>query len=177
MSNLHRLLIFQLKIISFAIGVVLLSGCYHKIDPMTVEPAGKIKLAGIFTDNMVLQRDMALPVWGTADPGKRITVKFGSSIKHTVSDPEGKWQVKLPPLKVNRTPSELKVFGSETIVIKNILVGDVWPGIRTIKYCAKCDNAERPLLLRQIPKSVYSLMEEKESNPFLIVAGNGKYAA
>ncbi|MEI8063723.1 MAG: sialate O-acetylesterase, partial [Verrucomicrobiota bacterium] len=40
------------------------------------EAGAAVKLPSVFSDHMVLQRDMAVPIWGTAAPGEKITVKF-----------------------------------------------------------------------------------------------------
>lgn len=85
----------------------------------------------IFTDNMVLQRDMQVPVWGTSDAGDRITVSFSGQTKEAVADKDGKWLVKLAPLNVSATAQTMtitssKITQSPALQIKNILVGDVW---------------------------------------------------
>ena len=55
-------------------------------------------LAAVFANNMVLQRGQAVPVWGTADPGRSITVSFGGQYKTTTAGPDGRWQVQLDPM-------------------------------------------------------------------------------
>lgn len=83
----------------------------------------EIKLPAIFADHMVLQRDAAVPVWGTATLGEIVTVEFAGQKKTATADSNGKWLVKLDPLKESAEPRELKV-GS--IVIHDVLVGEVW---------------------------------------------------
>ena len=66
----------------------------------------KVELAPVFSDNAVLQRDVEVPVWGFADPGESVTVKFADQTKTTTAGDDGKWMVKLSPLaasKENRT--------------------------------------------------------------------------
>ncbi len=82
-----------------------------------------LKLAGLFTDHMVLQRDQALPVWGWARPGEVVTVEFAAQKKTAEADPNGKWMVKLDPLKASMEPHELNAGG---VIIRDVLVGDVW---------------------------------------------------
>jgi sialate O-acetylesterase len=82
--------------------------------------------AKLFTDNMVLQRDSVVPIWGTADAGEEVTVGFAGQTKKTTAGPDGKWMVRLDPLPVNTQPAELTVKGSDQVTLKNILVGDVW---------------------------------------------------
>jgi sialate O-acetylesterase len=85
-----------------------------------------VKLPKIFGDNMVLQRDMPVPVWGWADKGEKVTVSFGGQEKTATAGEDGKWMVKLDPLKGSKVPAELKVTGTSTVVFKNVVVGEVW---------------------------------------------------
>jgi len=91
--------------------------------PLAGLHAAELKLPAIFADHMVLQRDAAVPVWGTAAPGENVTVEFAGQKKTTVADVAGKWLVKLDPLKASAEPRELKVGG---VVIRDVLVGEVW---------------------------------------------------
>ncbi len=91
--------------------------------------ANGLKLHPIFTDNIVLQRDMPVPIWGTSDPEDKITVSFSEQTKDAVTDKDGKWIVKLDPLKVSAEPQVLTVsssVGDQKLKIENVLVGDVW---------------------------------------------------
>jgi len=58
-----------------------------------------VKLVSPLTDNMVLQREMDVPIWGTAAPKERITVSFNEQRKLTTADEAGKWNVVLSPMK------------------------------------------------------------------------------
>lgn len=84
-----------------------------------------IKLDSLFSDNIVLQRGMEVPVWGRADDGEKITVEFAGQTVSTVTK-NGKWMVKLNPMKENSQPQEMIVKGNNTLKIKNILIGEVW---------------------------------------------------
>ena len=84
-----------------------------------------VKLNSLFSDNIVLQRGMEVPVWGWADEGEKVTVEFAGQSISTVTQ-NGKWMVKLKPLKENSIPQEMKVIGKNTLTIKNILIGEVW---------------------------------------------------
>ena len=87
---------------------------------------GQVTLPKILGHNMVLQQGKKVPVWGTANPGEKITVAFAGQNKTTVADGSGKWSVKLNAMKASFTPREMTIKGSNTIVLKNILVGEVW---------------------------------------------------
>jgi len=83
-----------------------------------------VKPAGLFSDNAVLQQGIAVPVWGTADNGEKVTVKFqGQELSTEAKD--GKWMVKLAALKAGG-PLNMTISGTNTIEFKNILVGEVW---------------------------------------------------
>ena len=58
-----------------------------------------VTLPSIFRDDMMLQRDVLVSVWGTADAGERVTVTLGKQRPTAVADAAGKWTVKLAPLK------------------------------------------------------------------------------
>ena len=85
-----------------------------------------VKLAAVFGDNMVLQQQMAVPVWGWAEPGAQVTVKFAGQEKSTRAATDGKWLVKLDKLNASFAPQLLTVAAGETNVFTNILVGEVW---------------------------------------------------
>jgi sialate O-acetylesterase len=87
-----------------------------------------VKLHGLFTDNMVLQRNSAVPVWGWADEGEKVTVEFqGQKASATAKD--GKWIVRLKKMRASdasQKGGELRVNGKNSITLKNVLVGEVW---------------------------------------------------
>jgi len=88
---------------------------------------GAVKLPAIISDHMVLQRDVAAPIWGTAAPGEEISVSIAEQRKTTTAGADGKWQVKLDPLKVAEGLT-LTVKGSNIIEVNDVLVGEVWLG-------------------------------------------------
>ncbi|MDA3926090.1 MAG: beta galactosidase jelly roll domain-containing protein [Kiritimatiellae bacterium] len=85
-----------------------------------------IKMPAIFSDNMLLQQGKPVPVYGTADPSEKVTVKFCGQSKATTADAAGNWKVTIEPLKKLAKPTEMRVIGKNTIVIKNVLIGDIW---------------------------------------------------
>ncbi len=84
-----------------------------------------VKLPALFSDNMVLQQGVAVPVWGWADEGEEVTVTFTGQ-KHTTRATGGKWSLKLTPLKASVAPEVLTVKGKNQIELKNVVVGEVW---------------------------------------------------
>lgn len=83
------------------------------------------RLNSLFRPHAVLQRGVALPVWGTASSGQAVTVEFAGQKVSTVAK-DGKWQVKLKPLSASVTPQTLTVTGGNTLTVPDLLVGDVW---------------------------------------------------
>ena len=87
---------------------------------------GGLKLAAVFTDNMVLQRNQPIQIYGTANGGDTIEVTFKQQKKNVIVDKYGKWKISFPAL-TKGGPYEMTVQSKATkIVLKNILVGDVW---------------------------------------------------
>lgn len=84
-----------------------------------------VRLASIFGDGMVLQRNVDVPVWGTAKKGEKITVTIAGRKKNTVADKAGTWMVHLSPMKEGG-PYVLTAAGSDTVRLTDILVGEVW---------------------------------------------------
>ena len=85
-----------------------------------------VNVVGLFRDNMVLQRDMELPVWGGGQKGEKVTVEFAGVTKATDVDEKGEWLVKIGPLAAGG-PHEMKISqGAAVATLKNILVGEVW---------------------------------------------------
>ncbi|MBQ5531389.1 MAG: hypothetical protein IIT98_05245 [Kiritimatiellae bacterium] len=90
-------------------------------------PAAAIETATPFADNMVLQRDTAVPVWGRAQPGEKVTVEFAGQKKETVAGDDGRWETALDPMPASGVNRILSVAGRDGAVeFKNVLVGEVW---------------------------------------------------
>lgn len=100
-----------------AIAVVLL--------PLVAGRANVV-LPDVLSDAMVLQRDRPVLIWGQADAGETVTVRFAGQTRKATADSVGKWRVKLDPLHASATPATMKIAGKNTIELKNILVGEVW---------------------------------------------------
>ncbi|WP_348811458.1 GDSL-type esterase/lipase family protein [Flavobacterium maritimum] len=87
---------------------------------------GGLKLAAVFTDNMVLQRNQTIAVYGTANGGDSIEVTFKKQKKATTADKHGKWRITFAAM-TQGGPYEMTIQSKGTsIVLKNILLGDVW---------------------------------------------------
>lgn len=87
-----------------------------------------VRLPAIIGNNMVLQADKPLPIWGWAEPGEDVTVTLGANQATAKADAQGSWRANLPAQKASATAAEMTVAGKNTIKITNILVGEVWGG-------------------------------------------------
>lgn len=106
-------------------GGVILAALLLTLPQVEAAPA----LSPLFTDRMVLQRDQQVPVWGSAATNEVITVTFADQSKTVGVDANGRWLVRLDPIPASREPRELRVTasrGREAIVLRDVLVGDVW---------------------------------------------------
>ena len=86
----------------------------------------EVKPHGLFCDGAVLQREIEVPVWGTAREGERVTVQFQGQELATIAK-NGRWLVQLKPLK-SGGPFVMTIAGDNTVTITNVLVGEVWVG-------------------------------------------------
>jgi sialate O-acetylesterase len=85
----------------------------------------EVRLPYILSDNMVLQRDIPVNIWGWADPGERVQVLFNGQKVSAKAARNGEWRVQLEPISAGG-PFDMNIKAKNTIVLKNILVGDVW---------------------------------------------------
>lgn len=92
---------------------------------------GDLKVHPIFSSNMVLQRDMDIVVWGTADAGEKVAVELFNG-KTTVgkgegtADDKGNWTVTLPKQTKTGTTFRMEVKGKSEVTFTGVAVGDVW---------------------------------------------------
>jgi sialate O-acetylesterase len=86
-----------------------------------------VTLPSLFGDHMVVQRNIAVPVWGTATANESITVKLGTQQATATAGADGKWTVHLPAQDAGG-PFSMTVTGSSTVTIADVYVGEVWVG-------------------------------------------------
>jgi len=101
-----------------------------------VAPAA-VKLPSIFSDHVVLQRQMPLTIWGWADAGEKVTVELAGKSATTQAGDDGRWRVELPAMEAGG-PHTLTVKGSNTLTVNDVLVGEVW-------LCSGQSNMEWPV--------------------------------
>lgn len=113
------------------VAVAVLSACANAA-------MAEVKLGSIFSNSMVLQRELPVPVWGWDESGTEVTVKFGDQTKTATAGKSGKWMVKLDALKANAKGQTLSVSGSSKVELTDVLVGEVW-------ICSGQSNMEWPV--------------------------------
>jgi sialate O-acetylesterase len=99
-----------------------------------------VTLAPLFRDGAIFQREKPVPVWGLAKPGEKITVTFAGQTHETAAGKDGRWMVRLAPLRANAKPAELVAKGNNELRVRDILVGEVW-------FCSGQSNMNWPVKL------------------------------
>ncbi|PTS98541.1 sialate O-acetylesterase [Flavobacterium sp. HMWF030] len=121
----------------------------------------QIKLPRLISDGMILQRDTKVKIWGWASPKEKIQLDFNHKTYKVETNAEGKWTIFLPSQKAGG-PYEMTLKGSNTIVLKNILFGDVW-------VCSGQSNMELPMdRLKDKYKEVIAKAENPNIRQFLV---------
>ena len=85
----------------------------------------EVRLPHIIGNNMVLQRNQELRIWGWADRGEKVTVHLNEAVESTRCGKDGKWLITLPAMEAGG-PYAMKIRGRNIIELENILIGDVW---------------------------------------------------
>ncbi len=85
----------------------------------------QLRLPGLISDGMVLQRDTDVRIWGWAAAGEEISIKFIDREYKTAAGRDGRWQVTLSGLRAGG-PYQMEIGASRVITVKDILVGEVW---------------------------------------------------
>ncbi len=85
----------------------------------------QVRLPKLISDGMVLQRNAPVKLWGWASAGELIVIQFVESTYKTITDRSGNWNIVLPKMKAGG-PYELKITSNDTVIIHDILIGDVW---------------------------------------------------
>lgn len=117
----------------------------------------QLQFAKIFSDNMILQRDKAINIWGKSSPMDQVIISFGGETKKVVTHKDSSWMVHFKSQKANLHPQSIYVSaGLQKDSIKNILIGDLWlcvgqsnmewPMSKELNYNTEKTNAQRPLI-------------------------------
>ncbi|MGB2823590.1 MAG: sialate O-acetylesterase [Phycisphaerae bacterium] len=139
-----------------------------------IASAGTLKTHGVFSSEMVIQRDKPIKIWGWAKPGGKVSVQFGRERAAAAADGKaGRWEVTFPPRGADANSQRLTVTaGDEKIEMDNIVIGDVWVmngqsnmafGLgKTFRSDLETSTAHLPLLreVRIAPNEHYTLQED-----------------
>ncbi len=142
--------VFMLRIVVTAF-FVLVFGVAH----------ANLSLSSIFTDNMVLQQQKKLPIWGKASVGKKVSVKtsWNNKTYYTEVDQSGAWKIQITTPAAGG-PYSIDIVAGEKFVLKNILIGEVW-------LCSGQSNMEMPLKgypSQPILESTTSILQANNDN-------------
>ncbi|MGB1130657.1 MAG: hypothetical protein ACPG4K_11455, partial [Haloferula sp.] len=126
-----------------------------------------LDLGSPFHDHAILQREMAVPVWGWSKPGTKVSVEFAGQKKSATAGEDGKWMLKLDPLKASAEPAEMVIQeeGGKSETLTDILVGEVWlaSGQSNMQWLANKSVVGRQL----IPGILKRVEEGKEPMPVI----------
>ncbi|MCA9246335.1 MAG: hypothetical protein KDA42_04440 [Planctomycetales bacterium] len=113
-------------------------------------------VSNVFQTNMVLQRDKPIHVWGWAEPGEQVTVEFAAEQAFAKAGDDRAWKATLSAVPACSEPQPMTVKGkSETLVLENILVGDVWVlgGQSNMEFeLAKVENGRLEIISANYPQ-------------------------
>jgi sialate O-acetylesterase len=101
--------------------------------------ADNLEVSPVISDGMVLQRGVAVPIWGTADPDAVVNVAFAGQTHEAKADEHGRWRIELDPMPADATGRDMTISsGDQAITLTDVLVGEVW-------VCAGQSNMAWPL--------------------------------
>ncbi|HRI20695.1 MAG TPA: sialate O-acetylesterase, partial [Panacibacter sp.] len=104
---------------------------------MFTDVAAQVKLPKLIGDSMILQRDAKLKIWGWAAAKEKVTIHFNNKTYNTITAQDGMWMITLMPMHAGG-PYDMQIDAGNRIIIKNILIGDVW-------VCSGQSNMEMPM--------------------------------
>jgi sialate O-acetylesterase len=108
----------SLRLKPFALLLILLA-------PATL--VAELSLPHFFSNNMVLQRDREVAIWGKADPGANVTVNFKGHQVNTWTNTDGDWRTSIGSGPADAVGAKLSISnGQERTILENVLVGEVW---------------------------------------------------
>ncbi|HXL57193.1 MAG TPA: sialate O-acetylesterase, partial [Chitinophagaceae bacterium] len=97
----------------------------------------QVKLPRLISDSMILQRDTKVNIWGWAAIDEKVTINFHNKAYSVIAGKDGRWMITLSPMKAGG-PYDMEINASNHIILKNILMGDVW-------VCSGQSNMELPM--------------------------------
>jgi len=151
------------------IGAVMLFSSLDKVSAEEVSKDTTLRTTNIIQNNMVLQRDMKLPIWGYNAGGTTVTVKFNGQEKSGVTADTGKWIVYLDPMPAGG-PYEMDITSTDgsSLHYSNVMLGEVW-------LCAGQSNMDRPLTESNNAAAVIADAKNRNMRIYNVIEKYGDY--
>lgn len=119
--------------------------------------SSQLRLARIFSNNMVLQREAPIRIWGKAAPGETVTISFAKQTKNAIAENDSSWSVSFTKQKANSNPQTIFIYSSnKRVELHNIFIGDIWlcsgqsnmefPMVREMHWQQEKNDAHQPLI-------------------------------
>ena len=125
-----------------------------------------VTLPAVLADHMVVQRGLPVHVWGMAAPHEAVSVTFRGEMKARTADDDGRWSVFLSPGEAGG-PFQLNIQATNTIILNDILVGDVWvaSGQSNMEFpMTGLTNAQAEIAAAQYPKIRLFVVKHKPAD-------------
>lgn len=135
-----------------------------------------VKLPAIISDHAVLQRDMAVPIWGWADPGEEVTATLAGQSKTAKAAADGTWMVKFDKL-ASDNPLTLEVKGKNSLKVSDLLVGEVWLGSGQSNMAMtvnRCNDYEKEQAAAKFPQ-IRMFKENSPASDLPMTGGSGSW--
>jgi len=134
----------------------------------------EVRLPALVGNNMVLQRDQKVRIWGWASADEEVTVEFNGQTQKTKTDKDGNWSVFLKSMKAGG-PYDMIITGQNKITLKNILIGEVWvaSGQSNMEWSVNCSaDAAKEIADANYPNiRLFTVNKQPVANPVNNVAG------
>ncbi len=142
----------------------------------------QIRLPRLVSDSMILQREIKIKIWGWSNANEKVAVSFNNKKYHSTADANGNWSIVLPEMKAGG-PYEMHIDASNHILLKNILIGDVWlcsgqsnmvhqMSLHSIRYANDIAKANYSEIRQFLVPSLSNLQKQQDDLPI----GNWKSA-
>jgi sialate O-acetylesterase len=146
----------------------------------------EVKPNQLFSDHAVLQSGMTLPVWGTADPGEKVTVTLGKRKQSTITKTDGRWMVKLGKMAPGG-PFAMTIAGKNVVTVNDVLIGEDWIGtgqsnmaftisVKAAKFAGMLDEEKEIAAANYSQLRVFMVASKKSRDPESEIQGEWKIA-
>jgi sialate O-acetylesterase len=143
--------------------VLLVATLLHSL---AISVRADVTVPALLADHMVVQRGLPVHVWGMAAPHEAVSIAFRGETKAGTADDDGRWSIYLSPGAAGG-PFDLSIKATNTIVLHDILVGDVWvaSGQSNMEFpMTGLVNAQTEITAAQYPKIRLFLVKHKPAD-------------